>query len=88
MLPPFEIDDRIPMKIDFDLAVRVGEFIVNSGTPDKQIMAFGHRLLALDHKQEPDQPRKWIPRPSRADASARRLSAPSHNQDGFGEGIE
>lgn len=50
MLPAFDIDPRIPMRIDFDLAVRVGEFIVNSGTSDKQIMAFGHRLLALEQK--------------------------------------
>lgn len=84
MRPSFEIDDRIPILIDFDLAVRVGEFIVNSGTVDKQIMALGHRLVGLDHKQ--DEPKRWIPRPG----PARRLPAvASQDQaDGFGEGIE
>ena len=63
MYPSFEVDPRIPVKIEIDLAVRLGEFIVNSGTVDKQIMAFGHRLLALEEKEES---KKWIPRPRRS----------------------
>lgn len=87
MRPPFEIDDRIPLKIEFDLAVRLGEFIVNSGTPDKQIMAFGHRLLALDQKPECEQNKKWIPRPS-SGVLAGRSSSSRDSLGDFGEGIE
>ena len=58
----FEIDPRVSISLEFDLAVRLGEFIVRSGTADKQIMAFGHRLLSIEEKEDP---KKWIPRPDR-----------------------
>ena len=61
MYNAFDIDPRVSLSIDFDLAVRLGEFIVKSGTVDKQIMAFGHRLLSLDESENQD--RKWVPRP-------------------------
>jgi hypothetical protein len=57
----FEIDPRVSISLDFDLAVRIGEFIVRSGTADKQIMAFGHRLLSIEEK---DEPKRFIPRPN------------------------
>lgn len=76
MRPPFDIDDRIPIRIEIDLAVRLGEFIVKSGTVDKQIMAFGHRLVALEEKDDPNK--KWIPRPRQN---------PQFANDGFAEGI-
>ncbi len=62
MYPSFDIDPRIPIRLNVDLAFRLGEFIVKSGTADKQIMAFGHRLLSIEEKEEP---KKWIPRPDR-----------------------
>jgi hypothetical protein len=62
MQSAFEIDPRVSISLDFDLALRIGEFIVRSGTVDKQIMAFGHRLLSIEDKEEP---KKWIPRPNR-----------------------
>jgi len=58
----FEIDPRVSISLEFDLAVRIGEFIVRSGTADKQIMAFGHRLLLIEEKEDS---KKWIPRPDR-----------------------
>lgn len=85
MFPSFEIDPRIPMMIDFDLAVRLGEFIVNSGTADKQIMALGHRLVALEQKQEP--PGKWIPRPERMQGRDCRNHPPRPVGDNFSEGL-
>lgn len=86
MLPSFEIDPRIPMMIEFDLAVRLGEFIVNSGTVDKQIMALGHRLMALEQKQE--EPRKWIPRPDRFPCPKPRPSVASNDGgEKFSEGL-
>lgn len=76
----FHVDDRITLKIEFDLAVRLGEFIVQSGSSDKQIMAFGHRLMSLEKKQE--EPQKWIPKPERRLASAQRSE-----EDRFAEGL-
>jgi len=73
----FEIDPRVSISLEFDLAVRIGEFIVKSGTSDKQIMAFGHRLLSIEEKEEP---KKWIPRPDRQ----RTVSSPN---DDFAEGL-
>lgn len=83
MYPSFEVDPRVPIKIEIDLAVRLGEFIVKSGTADKQIMAFGHRLLALEEKEEP---KRWIPRPERVVVGERRHGLNS-DDDGFSEGI-
>ena len=61
----FHIDDRIEVKIEIDLAARIGEFIVQSGTADKQIMAYGHRLVALCKDQDQDErPKRWIPAPA------------------------
>lgn len=68
----FQIDDDIKVSLDFDLAVRLGECILNSSTIDKQIRALGHRLVAMDeNKREGRQPeaRQWIPRPARASTS-------------------
>jgi hypothetical protein len=73
----FEIDPRVSISLEFDLAVRIGEFIVRSGTADKQIMAFGHRLLSIEEKEEP---KKFIPRPERQRSV--RLSS-----DDFAEGL-
>ena len=67
----FHIDDRIEVKIEIDLAARIGEFIVKSGTVDKQIMAFGHRLASLCKEQD-EEPRRWIPAPSRPMISSSR----------------
>lgn len=85
MYPSFEVDPRIPMKIEIDLAVRLGEFIVNSGTADKQIMALGHRLLALEEKENP---KKWIPRPERFPCPKPHPSVvPNNGKDNFSEGL-
>lgn len=85
MYPSFEVDPRIPIMIEIDLAVRLGEFIVNSGTVDKQIMAFGHRLVALEEKEEP---KKWIPRPGRQPLrNARSPISPRNGEDNFSEGL-
>lgn len=58
----FHIDDRIEIKMEIELCNRLGEFIVNSGTPDKQIMALGHRLMSF-FENEGESRTRWIPSP-------------------------
>lgn len=48
----FNVDARIVVKLEYDLAVRVGEYLLNSGTEDKQILALGHRLVKVDEPVE------------------------------------
>ena len=40
----FEVDDRIRLVVDFDLAARLGQLIVNTETQDEELLAFAHRL--------------------------------------------
>ena len=54
----FHVDGRVTVKFDFDLATRLGDFILESGTADKQFLALGHKLqnLALEDEED-DFPR-------------------------------
>lgn len=45
---PFDIDDRVHIKVDFDLAMRVADVLLQSGTVDKQVLALGHNLKNLE----------------------------------------
>lgn len=58
----FHVDARINVKMEVELALRLGEMILASGTEDKQIRALGHMLSNID-KDEPVSPpdNKWIP---------------------------
>jgi hypothetical protein len=51
----FHVDARITLKVEYELAVRLGKFILDSGTEDKQILAMGHKLCNLDEDEE-DEP--------------------------------
>lgn len=59
----FSIDSRIVVKLECDLAVRVGECLLNSGIEDKQILALGHRLKNIDEEEEQQQIPTRIPSP-------------------------
>lgn len=48
---PFELDDRVILRLDFDLAIRIGELILSISPEDTQLLALAHRLVNLD-----DQP--------------------------------
>jgi hypothetical protein len=74
----FRLHSDIRLDMDVDLAVRLGECILKSGTVDKEIRALGHRLVSIEEKID-EQPR-WIPKP------ARRPEAHVENGD-FAEGI-
>lgn len=54
----FEIDSKISISLEYDLAVRLGEFIVEKGTEDKQLAALGYNLSNLDKDEESPYPRK------------------------------
>lgn len=41
---PFEIDLSCNIKIEVNVAMRLGDLILTSRTEDKQLMALGHRL--------------------------------------------
>jgi len=50
----FHVDSRINLKLDYELAIRIGELILRAGTEDKQILALGHKLANMDEEnQEP-----------------------------------
>ena len=57
----FHVDARITLKVEYELAVRLGKFILDSGTEDKQIAAMGHKLCNLDEDEddEPQAEPKW-----------------------------
>jgi hypothetical protein len=44
----FHVDARIVLKLDIDLAVRLGEIILDSHPNDAQLKALGHNLVNLD----------------------------------------
>ena len=43
----FHVDSRINLKLDYELAIRIGEVILRAGTEDKQILALGHKLANM-----------------------------------------
>lgn len=59
----FHVDARISVKLEVELALRLGEMILASGTEDKQILALGHMLCNIDKDDESGEANpKWIPR--------------------------
>lgn len=56
----FHVDGRISIKLEYDLAVRLAEFILNSGTEDKQVLALAHKLAQIDDDdQQPPLKKKF-----------------------------
>ena len=58
----FHVDGRISVKLEYELALRLGELIFASGTEDKQLRALGHKLLNIEEEENQTPPNKWIPR--------------------------
>lgn len=56
--PAFEIDRRITLSIDHDLAVSLGRLVLDSATTNKALLALGHQLrnLARDYTFEAVNP--------------------------------
>jgi hypothetical protein len=55
----FDIDSKIEIKLDYEFAVRLGNFILNSNTIDKQIKALGFQLSNLE-EEEPYEVEKEV----------------------------
>jgi hypothetical protein len=47
MLAAFEIDDRIALQIEFELARHLGMLILDSDTANTALLALGHQLRNL-----------------------------------------
>ena len=48
----FHIDSRVSVKLEYDFAMKLGEFILTSGTEDKKFLALGHKLARMDEEEE------------------------------------
>jgi hypothetical protein len=55
----FHIDARIDVKLEYEMAIRLGELILMSGTADKQLKALGHKLKNMDSEDEEDIDNGW-----------------------------
>lgn len=56
----FHVDGRVTIKLEYELAMRLGEFILSNRTEDKQFVALGHKLLNLDEEENPQNPQNII----------------------------
>lgn len=74
----FHVDDRIVLKLNLDLAVRLGEIILGSRPNDGQLKALGHNLVNLDEEtarkhgtfeSRPNWGEKWEKEPVQVPAS-------------------
>lgn len=46
----FHVDGRVTLKMEYELAVRLGEYIMKTNPQDKQIAAMGWRLSRLSEE--------------------------------------
>jgi hypothetical protein len=57
----FHVDGRVAVKLEYELAIRLGELILSCGTEDKQILALGHKLVNMDEDNENPPTRHFRP---------------------------
>lgn len=50
----FSVDDRIHVALPFDLAIQIGEILLESPRDNQMIVALGHQLKNLDENVERD----------------------------------
>lgn len=50
-LPAFEIDDRIILNVEYELAGQLGDLILASDTENTALLALGHQLRNLINGQ-------------------------------------
>jgi hypothetical protein len=49
----FHVDGRISIKLDVELADRLGQLIMKSGSEDKQLVALGWKLVNMIEEEGP-----------------------------------
>jgi len=77
----FHVDGRVSIKLEYDLAMRLGEFILSSCSEDKQFVALGHKLLNLDEDDEsPNFRKREFYQQKEVIRSTGRVLKDSHNQ--------
>jgi hypothetical protein len=52
----FHVDARIGIKLEYELAIRLGRLILDCRPEDKQLQALGHKLVNLDEEDAEIQP--------------------------------
>lgn len=50
----FHVDARISLKLECEMAIRLGDLILSSGTADKQLKALGHKLKNIEEEDSED----------------------------------
>lgn len=50
ILPAFEIDDRIILKVEFELAGQLGKLILDSDIDNTALLAIGHQLRNMTNE--------------------------------------
>lgn len=52
-LPAFDIDDRIYLRIERELAVQLGDLVLQTDTKNTALLAIGHQLRNLARDPSP-----------------------------------
>jgi|688.fasta_scaffold22242_3 hypothetical protein len=55
----FHVDGRISIKLEYDFAMKIAEFILSSGTDDKKLLALAHKLSKVDEEEPPTYKKDW-----------------------------
>jgi hypothetical protein len=50
-LPAFDVDDRIFLRIERELAVQLGDLVLQTDTKNTALLAIGHQLRNLGHER-------------------------------------
>jgi|10_taG_2_1085330.scaffolds.fasta_scaffold00071_51 hypothetical protein len=50
--PAFDIDDRVFLRIERELAVQLGELVLQTDTKNTALLAIGHQLRNMNREQQ------------------------------------
>lgn len=63
--PAFEIDTRVALKIELELAIALGRLILETDVQNTALLALGHQLRSLTNAVRTDSPP--VPTPDQSD---------------------
>ena len=46
----FEVDNRVTLRVDFELAILLGKLVLDSNPQNKALLALGHKLVNLENQ--------------------------------------